>query len=125
MFVGIALALRGIYFIADVQAFEELAGVVSQGNTLLAWYIVAAHVVGGACMTLGLGTRVAAVANIPILLGATVLVHSAEGLLSSNQGLELAVLTLVALGLILWNGSGWLSMDQLLRGGESSGVEPS
>jgi len=116
IFVGIALAVKGIYFISNMNALEELAGNLGQVETLVAWYVVAAHVVGGACLAVGLGTRVAAAVNIPVMLGATFLVHSSAGLFSADQGLQLSVLVAVTLALFVWAGSGKLSLDRLFKG---------
>jgi len=114
IFIGVALAVKGVYFITDMQGFEELAGNLGQFDTVVSWYVVAAHVVGGACLALGFGSRLAAAANIPVLLGATFLVHSSSGLFAADQGLQLSVFVLVTLALFVWSGSGTLSVDQLL-----------
>ncbi len=117
IFIGVALAIRGIYFLVDMQAFEQIAGEgLGQMSTLAAWYVMAAHVVGGSCIALGFVTRLAAAANIPVLLGAVLFVHSSTGLFSPDQGLELSIFVLVALGLMVWNGSGRFSLDRLLSG---------
>ncbi len=114
IYLGAALALKGIYFIVNMQAFEELAGNLGEMQTLAAWVVVAAHIVGGSCLAIGLGSRIAAAVNIPILLGAVLFVHATDGLFAPNQGLQLSLLVLFLLGLFVWHGSGKLSVDYLL-----------
>ena len=50
----------------------------------LAYVTIAAEVLGGLALILGLGTRIVAVALTPILLGAIVTVHGAAGFFFSN-----------------------------------------
>ena len=123
IFLGVALAIRGIYFLVHMQAFEQLVGNdLGQLGTLAAWYVMAAHVVGGSCIALGLATRLAAAANVPVLLGAVLFVHTSSGLFAPDQGMELSVFVLIALGLLVWNGSGRFSLDRLL--GADEGPRP-
>ncbi len=124
IFVGGALAVKGIYFIIDMSAFEQLAGDLGAYNTLIAWYVVAAHVVGGSCMMLGLGTRIAAAANVPVLLGAAVLVHTQSGLFVPDQGLQLSIFVLITLGLLAWNNSDRFSIDNLLASKAKRAITP-
>ena len=46
---------------------------------LLVWYLIAAHLAGGAMLILGLWTRWAALANVPIMLCAVLLLHAQQG----------------------------------------------
>ncbi len=114
-FLGVALIVKGVYFIMNMQEFEVIVGTVGQFQNVLSWYVVLAHVIGGACLAIGLATRFAAFLNITVVLGAVIFVHSAEGLFSSGQGLELTIFVLFALCLLLWRGSGYFSFDELIR----------
>jgi uncharacterized membrane protein YphA (DoxX/SURF4 family) len=80
--------------------------------------VVFVHIVGGFALCLGLGTRVAAVLNIPVLLGAVIFIHSSEGLFSATQGMELSLFVLFALCLVAWNGGGKISLDYFLKSDE-------
>ena len=73
-------------------------------------YIALAHLVGGLMLTVGLLTRIAAWAQIPILAGA-LLVHRHEGLMSSRQSLEFSALVFFLLVIFALAGTGPLSVD--------------
>ena len=53
---------------------------------LLAYLTIAAELGGGAALILGLWTRWVSLALVPILVGAIVFAHGANGWLFSNQG---------------------------------------
>jgi len=116
IFLGGALAVKGITFITDMSVVEAQVG-SGFGNfqTVIAWFVVLANAVGGVSLALGFATRVAAAANIVVLAGAVIFVHSSAGLFGSNQDLQFAIFVLVALFLLLWRGSGPFSMDRLVR----------
>ena len=121
MYLGIALAIKGIYFVMNMHEIENMAGSIGQFENVVAWYVVFVHVVGGFALALGLGTRIAALLNIFILVGAVVFVHSAEGLFSASQGMEFSLFVLFALCLVLWRGGGKLSFDYFFnQGGEAN-----
>ncbi len=115
VFLGGALAVKGVYFILHMQDFETLGGALGAFNTVAAWYVVTAHIVGGLSLALGIFARLAALANVPVLLGAILFVHAKTGLFGAEQGLELTSLVLVALLLCAWNGGGRFSLDYLLN----------
>ena len=46
---------------------------------LMAWYLIAAHGLGGLMLVLGLWARWAALANVPVMLWAAYLVHGGQG----------------------------------------------
>ena len=123
VYVGIALIIKGIYFISDFASLEtRLAGAVPEWQTFLAWIVVFAHVVGGAMLALGFITRMAAGINALVALGA-VGVHvlggdGPTGLFSTNTDFQLAFFVFFALLLLVWRGSGPLSLDRVL------GTEP-
>ena len=122
-FIGGALLVKGIYFIIDFAAFEELTQSIGNFQTVAAWYVVAAHVVGGACLMIGLGGRFAAAVNIPVLLGATFFVHLSSGLFGPDQGMQFSLLVLFILGLFVWKGSGNVSVDKWLNSGDDEPLD--
>ena len=77
--------------------------------------MVLAHIAGGAGLALGMFTRGAALANVPVLMGAIFFVHRSESLFGADSGLQFSILVLVCLGLFVWKGAGKLSMDYLRR----------
>ncbi len=119
IYLGVALVIKGVYFITNISELEiRLGEGMGQGQQMIAWSVVFAHVIGGAAMALGFVTRVAAAANAVILLGALVLNligGSAEGIMGANLGIQFEMFVLFTLVLMIWRGSGPLSLDHLLR----------
>jgi len=119
MYLGVALVVKGIWFIMNMAELERsLGGGLGLGQEMIAWSVVFAHVIGGAALALGFATRVAAAANAVILGGATVVSVIGAGagsVLGNNIDFQLALLTFVTLILFVWRGSGPLSIDHLLR----------
>jgi uncharacterized membrane protein YphA (DoxX/SURF4 family) len=118
-YLGIALVIKGIYFIMNMAELEAtLSEGLNQGQTMIAWSVVFAHIIGGASLALGFVTRVAAAANAIILLGAVV-VHlmgsDASSLLGSNLSFQFTFFIFFTLLLLVWRGSGPFSLDHLLR----------
>jgi len=61
------------------------------------WYVIVAHGLGGICLILGILVRVAALVNIPIMVGALVFVHLKQGFfMGKDGGYEYALLVLGA-----------------------------
>jgi putative oxidoreductase len=63
-----------------------------------AWYLILAHGLGGICLVLGIFTRWAALANVPVMLGALLFVHLKNGFWEFNtpNGYEYVLVLLVA-----------------------------
>jgi NNP family nitrate/nitrite transporter-like MFS transporter len=119
IYLGIALVIKGIYFITNMSELEATLGEgMGQGQTMIAWSVVFAHVIGGASLALGFVTRLAAFANAVIMFGA-VIVHLLgnieESLIGSNLDFQFTFFVLFTLVLLVWRGSGPLSLDHLLR----------
>ena len=120
IYLGVALAIKGIYFIINMKAFEGLTASIGAFDEVVAWFVVLAHGVGGVTLALGFGTRIAAAINAVVLFGAILFVHSAEGLFSATQGFEFSLFVLFALLLLFWRGSGKFSLDHYLKQGASA-----
>jgi putative oxidoreductase len=80
--VGVVLVMHGYrgYFLfgsADPSGLLTVAGLPL--GWAMAWYLIAAHVVGGLMMIAGLWTRWAALANVPILLASVVFQQAKYG----------------------------------------------
>ena len=123
VYLGIGLVIKSVFFIMNMQEFELLTGQVGGAQTLLAWYVVTVHAIGGFCLAIGLGTRIAAFFNITVLVGAVSFIHLGDGLLTNNQGMEFSLFVLFALILIVWQGSGKFSLDQYMHLSEHHGSE--
>jgi uncharacterized membrane protein YphA (DoxX/SURF4 family) len=113
-YLGGGLFARGLLFAASANGVEVLAGsdaTVAALPGAVAGYVVTAHLVGGAMLTVGLYTRLAALVQIPVLVGAVFFVHLHDGLLSANQSLEFSALVLFLLIVVTAFGSGRWSAD--------------
>lgn len=113
IFLGTALFIRGLIMLSDPAAIVTLAG---EDRTYW-WfsYITISHIVGGFLLAIGLFTRIAALIQIPVLVGAVFLIHLKQGLLSVGQSLELSVLVLILLLIYFVFGGGRLSVDEYRR----------
>ncbi len=115
IYLGVGLFARGILFISNSSAFIDLLGPSSSAwltSVVLIHYVALSHLVGGVMIAVGLFTRVAALAQLPILIGAVFVVHLQGGLLASTQSLEFSALVLFLLILLVLWGSGRLSVDK-------------
>ncbi len=125
IYLGIALMIKGIYYITNMGALEaQLSGRLAESQNLIAWFVVLAHGVGGAALALGFVTRWAAGLNAIVLAGAAVLHIVGTGddlMLMENQNFQFAMLVLMTLLVFLWQGAGRFSLDRWLR---SDGAEP-
>ena len=120
IYLGIALVIKGIYFIMNMAELENTLGEeLGQGQTMIAWSVVFAHVIGGASLALGFVTRVAAAANALILFGAVVMASvtaaGQETMLGTNVDFQFSSFVFFSLLLLTWRGAGPLSLDHLVR----------
>ena len=114
IYLGVSLLLKGINFIMEpkvLSVWMETSQFFAM-KALIAHYVVLAHLTGGLLLTLGLVTRIAALVQVPVLLGAVIFVHSKEGFFTTAQNLELTTLVLVLLVFFSLAGGGPLSLDQ-------------
>ena len=119
-FVGTALFVRGWVFFSNPDAVMELA----REESLFIWfsYVTFGHLIGGLLMMVGFHTRLAALFQAPILVGAVFIVNAGVKLSSVNQSMELAVMVLVLLLVYSIFGSGSFSLDKYLED-KKTGVE--
>ncbi len=69
------------------------------------WYLILAHGLGGVFLVLGLFTRWAALANVPVMLGALLFVHLRHGFWAFKNGYEyVLVLAVVSLAVAMIGG---------------------
>jgi uncharacterized membrane protein YphA (DoxX/SURF4 family) len=128
IYLGVALAIKGIYYITDMQQLEATLGEnFGETRNLIAWFVVFAHSVGGACLALGFVTRLSAGLNAVVLAGAT-FIHfigmESIGLIGGDPDFQFAMLVLVTLLVFLWQGSGRFSMDRMMRGDDGVSPQP-
>ena len=83
-------------------------------------YVIPIHLVGGLLLAVGLLTRLAALVQMPILIGAIIYVWLPEmPFFEQRQNLEFSALVLFLLTLIFVYGAGRFSVDYLITRKES------
>lgn len=117
--LGLFITYKGLYFIThmnDLQMTTSGFNVYFAGAAL-AHYVVFAHILGGPLIVAGLFTRIVCLLQVPILLGAIILVNAPKGFLSIGNHMELEMSILVLVGLILFMvfGAGRYSLDAKRR----------
>jgi putative oxidoreductase len=119
IWVGVGLFIKGLYFVGSMDRLtwmvEEGMGIMPFGTVFIAHYVAVAHLGFGLMLAAGLLTRLAALAQIPVLLGAVLFVHGAGGLNTEAQTLEFTLLVLFILVVAAVFGGGRLSVDHLLE----------
>lgn len=118
IYLGLGLFARGLLLVTNTSTgyFVDLLQRADQPwitSALILHYVMVAHFVGGALLTIGFLTRIAAAVQIPILAGAVFFVHRQDGLFALGQSLELSALVLFLLCVFAVAGAGRLSLDQV------------
>jgi|SRR6516225_592377 uncharacterized membrane protein YphA (DoxX/SURF4 family) len=115
--LGLCLFFKGISFMNNaIMVNQLLAGsVVSEGADWIPFIITWFHLLGGFFILIGLFTRWAVLAQIPILVGAIIFLNGAR--MHGNSGPELgfAFAILLLLLFFLIEGGGPLSVDDFIR----------
>ena len=108
--LGLFLCYKGIDFLANMGAMNNLlSNKMSFGSfttMLLVNFIAFAHLLGGFLLVLGLLTRFACILQIPILIGAIVLINSSGDVFKPFSELTLSILILLLLIFFLIVGNG-------------------
>ncbi|WP_318309049.1 DoxX family protein [Flagellimonas crocea] len=112
--LGIILFVKGIEFMSDFKEMEQLARPFQDipGGMLILHYLVPAHIVGGILIVVGLLTRWAALAQIPIVIGA--ILTNFLGTMNSNY-LILSIIVFIFCLFFAVFGSGKHSVDYYLK----------
>jgi uncharacterized membrane protein YphA (DoxX/SURF4 family) len=115
--LGIIFAMHGYQkFHGGAHATASLItkmGFPQEFSATLAWYLIIAHVVGGALMVIGYWTRLAAFVQLPIMVSAVAMLHWRQGF----NSLEFPLLVLVATVAVVLLGPGTLAIDKAAGGG--------
>ncbi|MES2544187.1 MAG: DoxX family protein [Bacteroidota bacterium] len=114
MALGVFLFMKGVSFITDSRAFEDVVAPVSNfmGGMFAFHYIASAHILGGIMIFFGLLTRWAIIAQLPILLGAVIV--NFIGVMNV-QNLIISFLTFCIALFFLYYGSGRNSADYYFK----------
>jgi len=113
IYLGLGLFARGVLFIVEPEGIGALVDLAdfSLATAAVGSYVTFAHLLGGLMLAAGLLTRLAALAQIPVLVGAVFVVHLQEGLLAPGQSLEFSALVLFLLVVVFLFGGGPWSAD--------------
>lgn len=119
VFLGVFITYKGLIFMFNINDLQSLAGQpgLIVYSAAIAHYVIFAHVLGGPLIALGFYTRWISLIQIPILVGAVILVNYPKAFLSVGQfmELEMSIIVLVLLVVFLIFGAGKLSIDQIRR----------
>lgn len=125
--LGLVLIIKGISFFYDSTALESTVQnkgwkLFSNHAQVVAAIITYVHLLGGLFIATGLFTRLAALVQIPILIGAVVF-NISEGISFSNTELLLSGLSLLLLIVFALKGGGNLSADEFFKSYMYAGTE--
>jgi len=117
--LGVFITYKGVYFSSHMDELEMTASGVNLwfAGAALAHYVIFAHVLGGPLIIVGLFTRIACLIQLPVLIGAVLLVNYPKGFLSMGNHMELEMSIIVLVGLIVFMifGAGKFSIDEMRR----------
>ena len=127
--LGFILFWKGISFIHDSSELEKMVhstgiGLFDTNLQTIALIISYANLLGGFLIAVGLRTRVVAIIQIPIVIGAIIFVNIKAGMSLSNGELILSIIVLLLLILFIIAGSGVISADEYFRSYYKAGSEP-
>lgn len=116
MTLGLVIFFKGYIYTRDTEALLEIirSSEANLATISLVHFIAFAHIFGGIFIALGLGTRIAVLFQLPILLGAVVFVNATKGFFAVNSELGFSLAVLVFLVIFLIYGSGKISLQQYI-----------
>lgn len=116
--LGVFLCYKGVDFLRNMGAMNDLlSNHLSFGSfaiIMIGHFVVFAHILGGIFIAMGVLTRFACLLQIPILLGALIMVNWSQDMLRPYSQLILTVVVLLLLiyFLIVGNGRFSVSFDE-------------
>lgn len=117
--LGLFITYKGLFFITHMHELENTTAGINTwfAGAFLAHYVIFAHILAGPLIVVGLFTRIACLIQIPILVGAVILVNAPRGLFSVGNHMELEISVIVLIGLIVFMifGAGRFSIDEKRR----------
>jgi uncharacterized membrane protein YphA (DoxX/SURF4 family) len=126
MGLGLFLFAKGISFMRDSALLEELiygqSRLAESSTHWLPIMITCSNLLGGFMLMVGLWTRLVALLEIPILIGAIVDMNTQRSGFDPGSELALAILVLVLLIFFLIEGGGPLSLDGYFKRNRSGGT---
>jgi putative oxidoreductase len=124
IYLGVGLFAKGLAFLVhrDELVQTMMDHDIMWSGMALAHVVILTHIFGGLMMAVGIGTRAAALIQVPILVGATFFVNWSGGIWEFAEELRFSALVLFLLLMFVWYGSGPLSIEGRLYPKES--LEP-
>jgi len=117
--LGMILTIRGVFFLTSIEPLFHLIGSSSLNelnmNMSLALFVCWAHLLGGTFIVLGLLTKISAMVQIPILLGAIVFINLNSKLTFSFPELLFSIVVLILSVFFAVTGGGKFSMDNYAK----------
>ena len=115
--LGLCLLAKGISFIRNSTILQTILATSSipKSFSWLAYFIPWAHLFGGFLIVIGLFTRMAAILQIPILIGAIIFVSTKTGVYIGESDLLFSIIVLVLLLFFVVEGSGSYSVDKQIK----------
>ncbi|HLZ89238.1 MAG TPA: TQO small subunit DoxD [Puia sp.] len=125
--LGLFLFAKGITFMQNATLLDQLiygrASLAEDQTHWLPILITWANLLTGLLMIIGLWTRLMALLQVPILIGAIIFIIAQKGGSVPESEMLLAILTLLLMIFFLVEGSGPLSLDTYLEKNRGSGSQ--
>ena len=114
--LGLFLVFKGVQFMMGIEKIQSIPGGIDSVlyYIMLFHIVIFVHFVGGIFIAIGLYTRLADIIQIPMIIGALLLVTNPARMVltGGHMDLVLSVIILALLLVFLVFGSGKLSIDQ-------------
>ena len=113
LLLGVLLFAKGISFMNNASVLKEVLSGTSLSNDsgwlqiLITWM----NLLGGLFLILGIQTRIVAILELPLIIGAIFFINTQKGLFGSPSELIIAVFVLALLIFFIIKGGGPLSLD--------------
>ena len=128
IYLGAGLFVKGIFFMVNRDYLDKLlrdSGDLVIAPVTIAHYVIPVHIFGGILLALGLLTRVAALLQLPILLGAMFWIYLPKAMaVEPRLNFEFSALVLFLMLLIVVFGAGRWSVDHWLARREPGELHP-
>ena len=116
IFLGALLIYKGYYFVENLEAiYDYIDETMPMSAFVVSHYVVFAHLAGGLMIFFGMLTRIAVLAQMPIvILGAIYFTGQGSTFFGPTAELEYSLLVLVLLIVFFFYGAGKCSVDHFI-----------
>ncbi len=116
IFLGALLIYKGYYFVENLEAiYDYIDETMPMSAFVVSHYVVFAHLAGGLMIIFGMLTRIAVLAQMPIvILGAIYYTGQGSTFFGPTAELEYSLLVLVLLIVFFFYGAGKCSVDHYI-----------